>query len=202
LQVAIAVKVVLPGSPEYESLRKPFDTRFHAVLPRAVVLCKTPNDVAETLSVTVRAGLRTATRSGGHCFAGHSSTDGIVIDVRPMNAVSVAGDNATIGAGARLGDVYRSLRQHDRTIPATSCPSVGIAGLTLGGGLGILGRKYGVTSDHLLGAQVVLADGTVASSTAMTLTRASCFGRSVAPARAILESSLRLSFARSRRRLR
>jgi hypothetical protein len=110
-----------------------------------------------------RAGrhLRTATRSGGHCFAGHSSTDGIVIDVTPMKTVSVAGDNATIGAGACLGDVYRSLRQHDRTIPAGSCPSVGIAGLTLGGGLGILGRKYGATSDHLLGAQVVLADGRI-----------------------------------------
>jgi FAD/FMN-containing dehydrogenase len=54
-----------------------------------------------------RAGrhLRTATRSGGHCFAGHSSTDGIVIDVTPMKTVSVAGDNATIGAGACLGDV-------------------------------------------------------------------------------------------------
>jgi FAD/FMN-containing dehydrogenase len=102
-----------------------------------------------------------ATRSGGHCFADHSSTDGIVIDVTPLNAVSVAGDIATIGAGARLGDVYRSLSEHDLTIAAGSCPSVGIAGLTLGGGLGILGRKHGVTSDHLLGAQVVLADGRI-----------------------------------------
>src|SRR5262245_24236311 len=106
-------------------------------------------------------GLPTATRSGGHCFAGRSSSEGIVIDVTPMNTVSVSDGIATIGAGARLGEVYNSLNERDLTIPAGSCPSVGIAGLTLGGGLGILGRRYGLTSDHLLAAQVVLADGRV-----------------------------------------
>jgi FAD/FMN-containing dehydrogenase len=161
LQGAIAGNVVLPGSPAYESVSKPFAARFHDVHPQAVVLCKTPSDVAETLSLAVRVGLRTAVRSGGHCFAGHSSSDGVVIDVTPMNSVSVAGELATIGAGARLGEVYRSLSGHGLTIPAGSCPAVGIAGLTLGGGLGVLGRKHGVTSDHLLGAQVVLADGRV-----------------------------------------
>jgi FAD binding domain len=64
-------------------------------------------------------------------------------------------------AGARLGDVYDSLSPHALTIPAGSCPSVGIAGLMLGGGLGILGRKYGLTPDQLLAAQVVLASGRV-----------------------------------------
>jgi FAD/FMN-containing dehydrogenase len=161
LRGAIAGNVVLPRSPDYESISKSSLARFGDVHPQAVVLCQTPSDVAETLSLAVRVGLPTATRSGGHCFAGHSSSDGVVIDVTPMNEVSVAGDIATIGAGARLGDVYRSLSEHDRTIAAGSCPSVGIAGLTLGGGLGILGRKYGVTSDHLLGAQVVLADGRI-----------------------------------------
>jgi FAD/FMN-containing dehydrogenase len=68
---------------------------------------------------------------------------------------------ATVGAGARLGDVYDSLDEHGLTIPAGCGPSVGIAGLTLGGGLGILGRKYGLTSDQLLAAQLVLADGRV-----------------------------------------
>jgi len=70
-------------------------------------------------------------------------------------------DVATVGAGARLGEVYEALQQHDVTIPAGTCPPVGVAGLTLGGGLGILGRKYGVTSDRLIGAQVVLADGRI-----------------------------------------
>jgi FAD/FMN-containing dehydrogenase len=68
---------------------------------------------------------------------------------------------ATVGAGVRLGELYDTLAEHGLTIPAGCGPSVGIAGLTLGGGLGILGRKHGLTCDHLLGAQVVLADGRV-----------------------------------------
>jgi FAD/FMN-containing dehydrogenase len=87
--------------------------------------------------------------------------EGIVIDVTPMRSVSVSGGVARLGAGARLGDVYDSLEEHGLTIPAGCGPTVGISGLTLGGGLGILGRKHGLTSDHLLGAQIVLADGRV-----------------------------------------
>jgi FAD/FMN-containing dehydrogenase len=161
LQRAIDGDVVLPGSPDYDSLRKPAIPRFHDVLPQAVVLCRTPADVAETIRVARRTGLPTATRSGGHCFAGHSSTEGIVVDVTPMRSVSVSGEVATVGAGARLGAVYDALAEHDRTIPAGCGPTVGIAGLTLGGGLGILGRTHGLTADHLLAAQVVLADGRI-----------------------------------------
>jgi FAD/FMN-containing dehydrogenase len=79
-----------------------------------------------------------------------------------MRSVSVSDGAATVvGAGARLGDVYDALAEHDLTIPPGCGPSVGISGLTLGGGLGILGRKHGLTSDHLLAAQIVLADGRV-----------------------------------------
>ena len=161
LQKGIAGDVVLPGSPDYDAVRKPFVSQFHGVRPQAVVLCESSNDVAETLRLAVRSGLQTATRSGGHCFAGRSSSEGIVIDVTPLDSVSVSDGVATIGAGARLGDVYASLNQRGLTLPAGSCPSVGIAGLTLGGGLGILGRKYGLTSDQLVGAEIVLADGRV-----------------------------------------
>ena len=159
LQRVIAGQVALPGSPPYEQLPRPFNARFHEVRPQAVVLCASPGDVSETISFARREGLETAIRSGGHCFAAYSSTRGIVIDVTPMGSVSVSGRVATVGAGARLGDVYVALQEQDLTIPAGTCPPVGVAGLTLGGGLGILGRKYGVTSDQLIGAQIVLADG-------------------------------------------
>jgi FAD/FMN-containing dehydrogenase len=159
LQAAIAGQVILPGSNDYESARKPAMARFHEVRPAAVVLCRTPVDVAETIALARRSGVETATRSGGHCFAGRSSTRGIVIDVTPMHSVSVSDGVATVGAGARLGDVYDALDEHGLTIAAGCGPSVGIAGLTLGGGLGILGRKHGLTCDQLLAAQVVLADG-------------------------------------------
>ncbi len=161
LQRAISGDVILPNSPEYDLVRKPAIASFHDVRPQAIVLCTTPADVSETISFARRSGLRPAARSGGHCFAGRSSTEGIVIDVTPMRSVSVSGGLATVGAGARLGEVYDALDEHGLTIPAGCGPSVGIAGLTLGGGLGILGRKYGLTSDHLLGAQIVLADGRV-----------------------------------------
>ena len=100
-----------------------------------------------------------AVRGGGHCFAGRSSTTGVVIDVSPLAGVRVDGDRATVGAGTRLAEVYDRLAAHGRTVPAGCGPTVGIAGLTLGGGLGILGRRHGLTSDHLLAARVVLADG-------------------------------------------
>jgi FAD/FMN-containing dehydrogenase len=161
LQGAIAGDVVLPGSLDYESLRKPAMARFHDVRPEAVVLCKTPADVAETISMASRSGIETAVRGGGHSVAGHSSTRGIVIDVAPMQSTSVSNGVATVGAGARLGDLYDALAGHGVTIPAGCGPSVGIAGLTLGGGLGILGRKHGLTADQLVGARVVLADGRI-----------------------------------------
>lgn len=161
LQAATDGRVVLAGSPDYDSLRKPQIARFDAVRPQALVLCHTAEDVAEALSFARRYGLQVAPRSGGHCFAGHSSTEGILIDVTPMRSVSLSNGLVTIGAGARLDDVYDALLEHGLTIPAGCGPSVGIAGLTFGGGLGILGRTYGLTCDHLVVARIVLADGRI-----------------------------------------
>ena len=161
LRGSISGEVVLPGSPAYEPTRKPAIANFGAVRPQAVVLCGTLQDVSGAVSFARRHGLHVAPRSGGHCFAGRSSTEGIVVDVSPMRSVSVSGGVATVGAGARLGGVYDALDAHGLTIPAGCGPSVGIAGLALGGGLGILGRKHGLTSDNLVSARVVLADGVV-----------------------------------------
>jgi FAD/FMN-containing dehydrogenase len=161
LEKAIAGRVIRPGSPEYELARKPAMARFRNASPAAVVQCLTPSDVSATIAFARSTEVPTALRSGGHCFAGRSSTEGIVIDVAPMSSVSVADGRATVGAGVRLGDLYDALQEHELTLPAGCGPSVGIAGLTLGGGLGVLGRKHGLTCDHLLRAQVVLADGRV-----------------------------------------
>jgi FAD/FMN-containing dehydrogenase len=159
LDGSIAGAVALPGSAPYDRGRRAFNARYHEVLPQAIVSCATPEDVSEAVAFAGRYGLQHAARSGGHCFAGHSSTRGLLIDVSPLRSVSVDGDVATIGAGTVLGDVYEGLEAHGLTIPAGTCPPVGIAGLVLGGGLGILGRSHGTTSDHLLRAQIVLADG-------------------------------------------
>jgi FAD/FMN-containing dehydrogenase len=152
LQRTIAGEVLTPESPGYEAARKPAIARFHDVRPAAVVRCRAAEDVLAAAAV----GLPVAARSGGHCFAGRSTTTGVVIDVGPLDAVSVADGVATIGAGARLGAVYDALLEHGVTIPAGCGPEVGIAGLTLGGGLGIMGRRHGLTSDSLVGATVAL----------------------------------------------
>jgi FAD/FMN-containing dehydrogenase len=160
-EAAIEGSVVLADSPDYELVRKPPWAQFEDIRPAAVVVCKVPADVAETVAFARRVGIETVVRSGGHCFAGRSSTRGILIDVGPMRSMSVVDGIAMVGAGALLGDIYEHLDALGVTIAAGACPSVGIAGLTLGGGLGILGRKYGLTSDQLVQAQVVLADGRV-----------------------------------------
>ena len=134
-------------------------SRFAAVRPFDVRLCTAPEDVAEALTAARRAAQPVAVRSGGHCFAGRSTTTGVVIDVSPMSGVEVDGDRAVIGAGTRLADVYAALAAHRRTIPAGCGPTVGISGLTLGGGLGILGRSHGLTCDQLLAATLVRSDG-------------------------------------------
>ena len=160
LERAIEGDLAPAGSPAFAS-RPAFNARFRDVQPAAIVSCAVPHDVSEAISFARRNGLDVAVRSGGHSFAGSSLTRGLVVDVTPMRSVSVAGGVATVGAGARLGEVYGTLQDHDLAIPAGTCPDVGVAGLTLGGGLGILGRTYGVTSDRLIAAEIVLADGRV-----------------------------------------
>jgi FAD/FMN-containing dehydrogenase len=152
-------EVVVPGHPDYEAVRKAAMARFADVRPAAVVRCTTPLDVSTTIRFAQRAGLPLSIRCGGHSVAGHSSTEGILVDVTPMRRISVSDGVATVGAGVRLGELYEALDEHGVTIPAGCGPSVGIAGLTLGGGIGILGRRSGLTCDRLLRAQVVLADG-------------------------------------------
>ena len=96
--------------------------------------CRTPTDVAESLAVARRLNLEVAARGGGHCFAGRSASRGLVIDLTPMSSVGESDGIATVGAGARLGEIDDRLATDGLAIPAGSCPVVGIAGLTLGGG--------------------------------------------------------------------
>jgi FAD binding domain/Berberine and berberine like len=161
LQSAIGGQVILPDSAAYEEARKPTFAQYADIRPAAIVRCSTPADVVEAVALAQDLGLTIATRSGGHSFAGRSTTRGVVIDLSPLSSVELQGTVATIGAGATLGAISARLAGEDRTIAAGSCPTVGIGGLTLGGGLGIFGRTYGLTSDQLLEARVVLADGRI-----------------------------------------
>ncbi len=160
LRAALDGDLHTPGSAEFDTARRPAIARYRDVRPRAVVQCTSTRDVARTIAFAQATGVRAVPRGGGHCFAGRSSTEGLLLDLGRLDAIAVNADGrATIGAGARLAHVYDVLHQHGRTIPAGCGPTVGIAGLTLGGGLGLLGRVHGLTCDALVTAQVVLADG-------------------------------------------
>jgi len=152
--------VVLPGNARYNQARLLFDTRFDAIKPRAVVFCESLADVQRTVRWARRHSVRIVPRSGGHSYGGYSTTTGVVVDVSRLNGIALdRRGHAVIGAGARLIDVYSHLAQFGRTVPGGSCPTVGIGGLALGGGVGFASRKFGLTCDNLLEATVVLADG-------------------------------------------
>ena len=161
LTAALEGEVVLPGSPRYDEVRRPQIPRFHDVRPRAVVLCRTPEDVIEAIALARRSDIEVAVRSGGHDFAGRSSGPGMVLDLTPMNSLTVSDGLVTVGPGFRLGDLYAALAEHEVSIPGGCGATVGIGGQVLGGGLGLLGRSRGLTSDQLVAAEVVLADGRV-----------------------------------------
>jgi FAD/FMN-containing dehydrogenase len=151
--------VVCEHDPGYSNARLLFNMRFDAIRPRAVVFCKTVDDVERAIAVARKRDLRVSLRSGGHSYGGYSTSDGIVVDVSRMNDVRVddAGKTVTVGAGTRLIDLYSRLWRHGVTVPAGSCPTVGIAGLALGGGIGFSARKLGLTCDNVLALTVVTA---------------------------------------------
>lgn len=157
-----------PGDPGYETVRLPFNSLFDHQRPAAIARCTRAEDVQHCLAEARRSDIRVAARSGGHSYPGYSTPhDGLVVDLAPMSGIEVRPDGtAVIGAGARLGDVYAALGAAGRCLPAGNCPSVGIAGLTLGGGIGWVDRTYGLTCDWLRAARVVTADSRVLTASA------------------------------------
>jgi FAD/FMN-containing dehydrogenase len=165
LQSRLAGTVVPRGSSGYDAARLLYSPRFDAVQPLAVVYCQSAIDVSRTILWARESGVRIAVRSGGHSYAGYSTTTGIVIDVSRLDSITVnaAAGPVGIGAGARLMNVYRELAAHGLAVPGGSCPTVGIAGLALGGGVGFSGRKLGLTCDNIRSFTMVTADGVVRS---------------------------------------
>ncbi|MFF0342590.1 FAD-binding oxidoreductase [Kribbella sp. NPDC004875] len=155
------MELIGPDHERYDELRRPAHPQYAGIRPHVIARCESTGDVVEALSYARSNNLPLTPRGGGHCFAGRSSTTGVMLDLSTLSAISVRDTVTTIGAGARLAGVYRELHRHGLTIPGGCGPTVGIAGLTLGGGLGLLGRRYGLTCDRLLAATVVLADGTI-----------------------------------------
>lgn len=155
--------VIGRAAASYDALRVPYDTRFDGVQPLGIVQPLGPGDVSRTILWARRNHVRLAARSGGHSYGGYSTTTGVVVDLDRLRRIAVnpRARTVTVGAGARLVDIDAALAAHGLAIPAGSCPTVGIGGLALGGGVGFASRAFGTTSDNVLSLQVVTADGRV-----------------------------------------
>jgi FAD/FMN-containing dehydrogenase len=163
LEDAIEGRVIMASSADYAAAKNLFNTRFDKSTPAAVVAVKSTSDVQKAVEFAANSGFKIAVRSGGHSYIGASSADNaVIIDLRQLPAGITYDDGhslATIPAAADLDSVQTGLAAKGRSIPSGSCPTVGVAGLTLGGGLGPDTRHWGLTCDALVSASVVLPSG-------------------------------------------
>ncbi|MEU8104334.1 FAD-binding oxidoreductase [Nonomuraea muscovyensis] len=156
--------MIHPGEPGYQARRKAFLGTLAEALPAAVACCASEADVVSVLELARARGLPFALRGGGHSFAEHSSTTGLLVDLGAMKSIEVGAESVRVGPGVTIGELARRLAEHGRMVPCGWCPTVGVVGAVLGGGYGVLSRLYGLGADHLLAARLVLADGRIAEA--------------------------------------
>ena len=162
----MSIEAVEPGHAA--AAREVFNA-MHAGRPDEVVSCKTADDVAAAIKHARAENLRVAVRAGGHSIAGLSAIEGgMLIDLAPMNDVQVDPERklAKVGGGAIWSEVDQATQAHGLATPGGVVSDTGVAGLTLGGGYGWLRRKHGLSSDNVVEAEVVTADGSVLTASA------------------------------------
>ncbi|MBA2633209.1 MAG: FAD-binding oxidoreductase [Chloroflexi bacterium] len=163
LRDALTGRIITPDDAEYDVART---IVYGGIDPRPPVIVRPADarDVAAVVSLARETGVELAVRSGGHSGAAHCTTDrGIVLDLRDMKAldIDVQGRTAWAETGLTAGEVTTAAAAHGLAVGFGDTGSVGIGGITLGGGVGYLARKYGLTVDDLLAAEIVTADGEI-----------------------------------------
>lgn len=155
--------LVLPGNPIYDEVRRVHDFTVDR-RPLAIVRAACAQDVASAVAFARESGLPLAVRSGGHSVSGHSMIDdGLVVDLSGMKAIHIDPETriARVEAGATSGDLAGQAQAYGLALSTGDTSSVAMGGLTTGGGIGLMVRKYGLTIDNLLAAEVVTAAGEI-----------------------------------------
>src|SRR5271169_6863733 len=161
-------ELIEPGDPGYDAARKVYNAMIDR-RPRLIARCADVADVMSAVNFGREQKLLVAIRSGGHNAGGLGvCDDGLVIDLSRMSYVRVDPKKKTVqvGGGALWRDVDHATHAFDLAVPSGIVSTTGVAGLTLGGGLGYLTRRYGLTIDNLLGVEMVLADGRFVTASA------------------------------------
>ena len=163
LRSTMSGTVLVDGDPGYDEARRVFNADIDRH-PAVVARCTSATDVAAAVRYARAEGLEIAVRAGAHSISGQSTVDdGLVIDLSAMREVSVdpQAREVRVQGGALLSDMNAATQEHGLAVPAGIIGHTGVAGLTLGGGMGWLTRSCGLSIDNLLGAEVVLADGRI-----------------------------------------
>src|SRR5689334_15657406 len=163
-------ELIQPGDPSYDEYRKVWNGSIDR-RPGVIARCTGVADIRSALAYARRTGGPVAVRGGGHSFPGHSTCDGgIVLDLSLLKGIRVdpVRRTARAQAGVLLGELDRETQEYGLATPAGIVTHTGLAGLTLGGGIGWLMRKYGLTIDNLLSVDVVTAEGELLTASADT----------------------------------
>jgi FAD/FMN-containing dehydrogenase len=161
LEGSFAGELVRPGNAGYDEHRAVWNGSIDR-RPALIARCAGPADVTAAVRFAKRTDMPLAVRGGGHSFPGHSVCgDGVVVDLGPMKGIGVDPEARTARAegGVLLGELDRATQPFGLAVPAGIVTHTGLAGLTLGGGIGWVQRRYGLTIDQLLAAEVVTAEG-------------------------------------------
>jgi FAD binding domain/Berberine and berberine like len=162
LKAGLVGRVVLPGDRGYDADRRVFNRRFDP-RPSAIVHCEVERDVRLCLDAVRGRRTQFRIRAGGNSFAGYSASDGVIIDVKGLDDVSVDRERrvASVAAGCSFAKLQAILEEHRFHLPLGDAKDVSVGGFMQGGGFGLTSRTYGMNCDHVIEARVMLADGRI-----------------------------------------